>query len=134
MSQVDRGLDEERLRARLDALRRGLARLEPATRAEYASLVAELEGQIPRIVEGRVPAGQFLSELEAIAKCVVLELELEQGDASEGPEGRCSDPAATRRRRDGPAALPVAHRSRRQPPRVRGASQDSPRGGPSRVK
>ena len=48
MSEREEFLQEEWLRVRLPALRRGLARLSPATQSEYETLVTELEKQLRR--------------------------------------------------------------------------------------
>lgn len=65
MSHGDEFLQEERLRVRLVALRRGLARLSPTTQSEYGTWITEAEGQLHRNVQGPVLVRRLLEEIEA---------------------------------------------------------------------
>jgi hypothetical protein len=133
MSPVEGWTNEERLRARLDVLRRGIARLAPAAKAEYESLVADLERQLTRVGRERVPVVQLFKEIEAIAKCVVFELEMEHPDAPADAEWHSAAPVMRTRRRDDPAVLPREPRSLRRARRARGASPEGEREGSSRA-
>ena len=116
MSHGDEFLQEERLRVRLVALRRGLARLSPTTQSEYGTWITEAEGQLHRNVQGPVLVRRLLEEIEALSKCVEFELDGWQNDA--GPEGLDErQPVQENRRLDSPAALDSrrCHHNRRSP-------------------
>ena len=127
MSQGEEFLREEALRAHLEALRRGLARLSPMAQSEFETLVTELEGQLQRNVRAPVLVCRFLNEIEAISKCVAFELEVGQnGAAAEIPEEHSPVPVEKKRRRDRPVALPRYHRSLRQKRSAGGTSSEAP--------